>query len=163
SKGWGRVRGGAGQDRTESQRGPLRRTLGLLRPHLPGQRGLLAGGGVLLVLEVLFRVLEPWPTKLVVDAVTRSLGADLAEAGPPASAQRLLAAALATISIIGLRAVCNFGATVAFALGGSRIATQLRARVFDHVQGLSRSYHGTARSGDVVQRLVADVGRLQEV
>ena len=145
------------------QRGPLRRTLGLLRPHLPGQRGLLAGGGVLLVLEVVFRVLEPWPTKLVVDAVTRSLGADLAEAGPPASAQLLLAAALATISIIGLRAVCNFGATVAFALGGSRIATQLRARVFDHVQGLSRSYHGQARSGDVVQRLVADVGRLQEV
>src|SRR5690606_10092910 len=115
------------------------------------------------VLEVLFRVLEPWPTKLVVDAVTRSLGADLAEAGPPASAQLLLAAALATISIIGLRAVCHLGATGAFALGGSRIATQLRARVFDHVQGLSRSYHGTARSGDVVQRLVADVGRLQEV
>lgn len=144
-------------------RSALRRTLGLLRPHLPGQRTLLAGGGFLLLLEVAFRVLEPWPTKLVVDAVTRSLGADLADTGPVATTQLLLAAGLATISIIGLRAVCNFGATVAFALGGSRIATQLRARVFDHVQGLSRSYHGKARSGDVVQRLVSDVGRLQEV
>ena len=141
----------------------LRRTLGLLIPHLRGQRTLLAGGGLLLVLEVLFRVLEPWPTKLVVDAVTRSLGADLAEAGPEASVQLLLACGLATISIIGLRAVCNYGSTVAFALGGSRIATQLRARTFDHVQRLSRSYHGQARTGDVVQRMVADVGRLQEV
>ncbi len=141
----------------------LRRTLGLLRPHLPGQRLLLAGGSGLLLLEVLWRVLEPWPTKLVVDAVTRSLGADLGEAGPPASLQLLLACALGTVSIIGMRAVCNYGATVMFALGGSRVATQLRARVFDHVQSLSRSYHGSSRSGDVVQRLVSDVGRLQEV
>lgn len=141
----------------------LRRTVGLIRPHLGGQRRLLAGGGLLLVLEVVFRVLEPWPVKLVVDAVTRSLGADLGGPGPTATTQLLLAAGLATISLVGLRAVSNYGSTVCFALGGSRIATQLRARVFDHVQGLSRSYHGTARSGDVVQRLVADVGRLQEV
>jgi ATP-binding cassette subfamily B protein len=145
------------------QRSALRRTLGLLGPHLPGQRLLLAGGGGLLLLEVAFRVLEPWPTKLVVDAVTRSLGADLGSPGPTASVQILLACALATVSIIGLRAVCSFGATVALALGGSRIATELRARVFDHVQSLSRSYHGTTRSGDLVQRLVSDVGRLQEV
>lgn len=141
----------------------LRRTLALLRPHLPGQRLLLAGGGGVLLLEVVFRVLEPWPTKLVVDAVSRSLGANLADGGPPASLQLLLACALAAVSIIGLRAVCNFGATVMFALGGSRLATALRARVFAHVQTLSRTQHSGAGSGDVVQRLVADVGRLQEV
>lgn len=141
----------------------LRRTLGLIKPHLNGQKKLLAGGGLLLILEVVFRVLEPWPVKLVVDAVTRSLGADLGGPGPSASTQLLIAAGLATVSIVGLRAVSNYGSTVCFALGGSRIATQLRARVFDHVQGLSRSYHGKARTGDVVQRLVADVGRLQEV
>ncbi|MFK5690782.1 ABC transporter ATP-binding protein [Ornithinimicrobium sp. LYQ92] len=145
------------------ERSALRRTLELVGPHLNGQRALLAGGGGLLVLEVVFRVLEPWPTKFVIDALTRSLGANLAEPGPAASVQLLVACGLATIAIIGLRAVCNYGATVAFALGGSRIATKLRAQVFDHVQGLSRTYHGTARSGDVVQRLVADVGRLQEV
>ncbi|WP_122262704.1 ABC transporter ATP-binding protein [Ornithinimicrobium cerasi] len=144
-------------------RSALLRTLGILRPHLRGQRVLLAGGGAVLLLEVLFRVLEPWPTKLVVDALTRSLGADLAEPGPTASVQLLLACALATISIIGLRAVSNFAATVAFALGGSRVATALRASCFDHIQRLSRTYHGNVRTGDVVQRLVSDVGRLQEV
>ncbi|AXH96343.1 ABC transporter ATP-binding protein [Ornithinimicrobium avium] len=141
----------------------LRRTLALVGPHLAGQRLLLIGGVGLLLLEVAFRVLEPWPTKLVVDAVTRSLGADLPGAGPTASVQLLVALALATISIIGMRAACNFGATVLFALGGSRVATVLRARVFEHVQTLSRGYHGSSRSGDLVQRLVTDVGRLQDV
>lgn len=149
------------RDRLEAS--ALQRTIGLIRPHLRGQAPLLAGGFALLLLEVVFRVLEPWPTKLVVDAVSRSLGADLNDGGPQASSTLLLACALATISIIGLRAVCNYLGTVALALSGSRIATQLRARVFDHVQTLSRRYHGTARTADMVQRLVSDVGRLQEV
>ncbi len=142
---------------------PLRRTLGLVRPHLRGHRMLMSGGGLALMLEVVFRILEPWPVKFVVDAVTRSLGADIG-GGPPVDGTRLLlACALATISVVGLRALSNYLATVAFAMAGSRIAIALRQRVFDHVAGLSGSFHSTARSGDVVQRLVADVGRLQEV
>ncbi|MGB3258021.1 MAG: ABC transporter ATP-binding protein [Ornithinimicrobium sp.] len=141
----------------------LRRTLSILRPHLPGNGLVMGGGALALVFEVLFRVLEPWPVKVVVDAVTRSLGADIGEAGPVASTQLLLAAGLATVSIVGLRALCNFLATVAFALVGSRIATALRQRVFVHVTALSRSYHSRASSGDTVQRMISDVGRLQEV
>ena len=141
----------------------LRRTLSILRPHLGGQKALLGAGALALILEVVFRVLEPWPVKLVVDAVTRSLGADLADSGPVATLPLLLACALATVSIVGLRALCNYLATVAFALGGSRIATALRQRVFEHVTGLSRTYHSRSSSGDTVQRVVSDVGRLQEV
>lgn len=152
-----------GSSRQRLSASALRRTLGLLTPHLRGHRTLLAGGGAVMILEVVFRVLEPWPTKFVVDAVTRSLGADLGTGGPVATVQLLLLCAVATVVIIGMRALCNYLGTVAFALGGSRIATELRARVFEHVQTLSRSYHGTVRTGDVVQRLVSDVGRLQEV
>jgi ATP-binding cassette, subfamily B, bacterial len=141
----------------------LRRTLSILRPHLGGQKALLGAGALALVLEVVFRVLEPWPVKLVVDAISRSLGADLADSGPVATMPLLLACALATVSIVGLRALCNYLATVAFALGGSRIATALRQRVFEHVTGLSRTYHSRSSSGDTVQRVVGDVGRLQEV
>lgn len=149
--------------RDPQQRSALRRTLGVLRPHLSGQTTLLAAGTLALVFEVIFRVLEPWPVKFVVDAVTRSLGADLADQGPGAGWTLLLACALATISLAGLRALCNYLATVAFALGGSRIATVLRQRVFDHVASLSHGYHSRAKHGDVVQRLVSDVGRVQEV
>ncbi|MFV0533030.1 MAG: ABC transporter ATP-binding protein [Cumulibacter sp.] len=140
----------------------LRRTLGLIRPHLRRQAPVIAGGSLALILEVVFRVLEPWPVKFVVDALTRSLGADLADSGPTATIRLLLLAALATLMIIGMRALCNFLATVAFAIAGSRIAIQLRQRVFAHVNGLSQRYHANARSGDLVQRLIGDVGRMQE-
>lgn len=146
-----------------AERSALRRTLGVIRPHLRPHTPLVAGGSLALLLEVGFRVLEPWPVKFVVDAVTRSLGADLADPGPVATTRLLLACGLATISIVGLRALSNYVATVAFALAGSRVATSVRQRVFDHVAHLSRRFHATSRSGDVVQRLVADVGRLQEV
>lgn len=144
-------------------RTPLRRTLGLIRPHMRSHTPILAGGALALVLEVVFRVLEPWPVKFVVDAVTRSLGADLSQSGPQATFRLLLACALATVALVGFRAIFNYLATVAFALGGSRIATELRQRVFRHVNTLSTQYHATSRSGDLVQRLVGDVGRLQEV
>ncbi|SDL34343.1 ABC transporter ATP-binding protein [Tessaracoccus oleiagri] len=144
-------------------RSALRRTLGLVRPHLRGHGPVMAGGVVALLFEVVFRVLEPWPLKFVIDALTRSLGADLAGTGPTASLRLLLLAGAATVAIVGLRALANYLATVAFALAGSRVATALRARVFGHVARLSRRFHATSRSGDLVQRLIADVGRLQEV
>ncbi|NMR29520.1 ABC transporter ATP-binding protein [Crystallibacter degradans] len=149
--------------RKQANPAALRRTLGIIRPHL-GRHKLLMGGGITaLLFEVVFRVLEPWPVKFVVDAVTRSLGADLAGSGPAATPALLLSCALATICIVGFRALANYLATVAFALAGSRVAAALRVRVFSHVQALSDRYHSSARTGDTVQRLVGDIGRLQEV
>ena len=56
--------------RNRIDRAALARTLTIVRPHLRGQRTLMAGGIVALLFEVAFRVLEPWPVKFVVDAVT---------------------------------------------------------------------------------------------
>lgn len=145
------------------QERPLKRTLRLVRPHLGGNTWLMSGGVSALLFEVVFRVLEPWPVKFVIDAVSRSLGAHVAGTGPSAGPGLLLACAGGIVLITGLRALSNYFATVAFALAGSRVATALRARVFDHVQSLSMRYHSSARTGDTVQRLVGDVGRLQEV
>lgn len=145
--------------------GPLRRTLSMVRPHLGAHRWLAVGGVVALLADVAFRVLEPWPVKWVVDSATASLGADLrSTTGLPApTATYLATCAVALAAIIAGRALANYLSTVAFAFVGSRVATALRARVFAHVQGLSLRYHATASHGDMVQRLVGDVGRLQEV
>ncbi|MEF3122443.1 ABC transporter ATP-binding protein [Kocuria flava] len=151
-------------DRARVDPRAVRRTLALIGPHVREHRLLVAGGVLVLLAEVAFRVLEPWPLKVVVDAVSRSLGAQNVDGWiPEASWELLLAAGLATVAITGFRALCSFLATVAFALVGSRVTTVLRARVFDHVQALSARYHGVARTGDTVQRLVSDIGRLQEV
>ncbi|MGO1480630.1 MAG: ABC transporter ATP-binding protein [Brachybacterium sp.] len=144
----------------------LRRTLQVARPHLPRHLLLCLLGMVGLLLDVAFRVLEPWPLKYAVDAVTSALGADLPSDASPFGLnieQTVIAAALGLAVIIAGRAGSNYLATISFAKVGARIATELRTRVFDHVQALSLRYHSRASIGDTSQRLVGDVGRLQDV
>ena len=141
--------------------GALSRTLRLVGPDVWPHKGLIAGGIVALLLDVVFRVLEPWPMKIVVDSVVEAAlrrGDD-----PWAAAPMIVACAGLLVVIVGLRAASNYMATVCFALVGSRVAQSLRARVFRHVQGLSQQFHARNRSADTVQRIVGDVNRLQEV
>ncbi|MDO5092551.1 MAG: ABC transporter ATP-binding protein [Propionibacteriaceae bacterium] len=140
---------------------PMRRTLDLIAPDITPHRGLIAWGVVALLFEVVFRVLEPWPMKIVVDGITAALGANVPQ--EPATVQLLVICGTALIVIVALRALGNYMATVCFALVGSRAATSLRARVFRHVQSLSQLFHSRNRSADTVQRIVSDVARMQEV
>ncbi|GAB3062101.1 ABC transporter ATP-binding protein [Sediminivirga luteola] len=153
------------KDARRLHREALTRTLRTLRPHLKQHRLLALGGLLALAGDVIFRVLEPWPVKYAVDAVTQALGARLSETTGLGGdvGLTLVTWALLLALIVGGRAVCNYASTIAFALVGSRVATQLRSRVFDHVQALSLRYHSRASVGDTSQRLVGDIGRLQEV
>ncbi|MDO5067254.1 MAG: ABC transporter ATP-binding protein [Propionibacteriaceae bacterium] len=145
----------------ERKRSAMRRSLKLVGPDVSPHRWLIVGGTLSLLLDVVFRVLEPWPMKIVIDAVTASLGADVA--GRPATVGLLVTCGVSLVLIIALRAASNYLATLCFALIGARAATSLRARVFRHVQGLSLQFHARNRSADTVQRLVSDVARMQEV
>ncbi|MWV60279.1 ABC transporter ATP-binding protein [Rathayibacter sp. VKM Ac-2754] len=151
--------------RTTPDPGALRRSLAIVRPHLREHRLLMLGGLLALLAEVVLRVLEPWPLKIVIDSVSASLGATAgANAGtPPATIGLLVACGAILLGLVGLRAITAYLSTIAFALVGSRVATSLRARVFAHVQALSLRYHTVSSAGDTVQRLVGDIGRLQEV
>ena len=139
----------------------MRRSLKLVAPDVAPHRALILFGVLALLLEVAFRVLEPWPLKIVVDAVTAFRGAKVSH--QPASVELLIGCGVALLLIVGLRALSNYLATICFALVGSRAATSLRARVFQHVQGLSQQFHARNRSADTVQRIVGDVARMQEV
>ncbi len=143
----------------------LRRTLRCVRPHLRQHKLLMTVGFVALAADVLLRLLEPWPVKLVIDAVTRSLGASIPKPGPhmDATLETLLLCGGAIVLISIVRAIANYYSAISFALVGTRVAADLRARTFRHVQGLSMRHHTRASSGDTVQRLVSDVSRLQEV
>ena len=139
----------------------MRRSLKLVAPDVAPHRALILFGVLALLLEVAFLVLEPWPLKIVVDAVTAFRGAKVSH--QPASVELLIGCGVALLLIVGLRALSNYLATICFALVGSRAATSLRARVFRHVQGLSQQFHARNRSADTVQRIVGDVARMQEV
>ncbi|PYG00471.1 ATP-binding cassette, subfamily B [Georgenia satyanarayanai] len=136
----------------------LRRIWTFLRPHLRPHRKVVAGGFVALFAEVAFRLLEPWPLKFVIDAVIAPGAAQ-----DPGLVTLLVWAALAVVAVTGLRALSAYLMTVLFALAGTRAMTSVRAQVYSHVLRLSLRFHSSARGGDLITRLVTDVGRLRDV
>lgn len=141
----------------------LRRTLRTLRPHLHDQRRVLVGGTLALFAEVALRLLEPWPVKVVVDAVVQAAGADLDVRQPADLSRLLLLASAAVVLVVGLRALASYTMTVCFSLAGNRVLTRVRADLYAHLHRLPLAYHEGARTGDLVTRVTGDVGRLQEV
>ena len=142
----------------------------LLRAFWPDVRQqwlLLIVSGIALLAEVGLRVLEPWPLKIVFDDVlipaqqtqaTTSSG--LAGLDPT---WLLTAAAGVLVAVAGLRAVAAYWSTVSLAILGSRVMTQVRNRLYCHLQRLSLDYHSQARSGDLIVRVSSDASRLQEI
>ena len=141
----------------------LLRTLRRLRPYVRQERRLLVGGTVALFAEVALRLLEPWPLKYVLDAVTTAAGADLRVGQPAALPTVLVVASLAVVGVVALRALASYATTVLFALAGNRVLTRVRAELYAHLHTLSLAFHDRARTGDLVTRVTGDVGRLQEV
>lgn len=146
-------------------RAALGRTLKMVLPFVTQHKLLLALGLIALLADVAFRILEPWPVKFAVDAVTEALGAQVHETiDSGEDVGRMVAFwSVALALIVAGRAVANYGSTIAFAKVGVKVAAQLRTRVFEHIQSLSLRYHSKASIGDTSQRLVGDMGRLQEV
>src|SRR5699024_868552 len=143
----------------------LMRTVKMLLPFLGSHKLLVALGLLALMGDVIFRILEPWPVKYAVDTVSEALGAEVADvAATDENVGQLIAFwAVALALIVGGRALCNYASTIAFARTGVKVVAALRVRVFAHIQSLSLRYHSQASVGDTSQRLVGDMGRLQEV
>lgn len=145
----------------------LWRILRYFWPHVRQHRWLIAGSLLALFGEVALRLLEPWPLKFVFDQVIGT--------GPkrgPAFFSRfrsvdpmvlLGAAAVAVIVITGLRAAASYWQTIGFVQIGNRALTKVRNQLYRHVQYLSLSFHTRAKTGDLVVRMMNDVGMLQDV
>jgi ATP-binding cassette subfamily B protein len=136
-------------------------------PHARQYRGLMAASLVALVAEIGLRLLEPWPLKLVFDRVIGQGKSDRLSFLPKLDGlepmQLLGWAALGVVIITGLRALASYWQTVGFAQIGNRVLRKIRARLYRHVQYLSLSFHTRARTGDLIVRVISDVGMLQDV
>lgn len=137
-------------------------------PQVRQYRLLLAGSFFALFAEVLLRLIEPWPLKFVFDRLvptpaTETLlpGSGLLE--PLDTPRLLIVSAIIFVVVSTLRAIASYHNVVGFAQVGNRVLTKLRARLYRHVQYLSLSFHSRARTGDLVLRVVQDVGLLQDV
>jgi ATP-binding cassette subfamily B protein len=115
---------------------------------------------------VLMRALEPWPLKIVIDHVIVPVSSNANESNLLASLQptQLVAAcSVVLVTIMAGRAACTYWQKVGFALVGNRVMTNVRGALYRHIQCLSLSFHNNARSGDLIVRVIGDIGLLKDV
>ncbi len=125
----------------------LRLLLPQLRPYLP--RAI--GAGIALLLAA---------------AMTLAIGQGLKgliDNGFSSGAEGLDSAALAMGGIVAVLAVATSARYYLVSWLGERVAADLRRRVFDHVLSLSPAFFETARTGDILSRMTADVALLQSL
>ncbi len=136
-------------------------------PILRKQKALISGSFLALFGEIILRILEPWPLKFIIDRViiTEHSGEQLSfhavDALDPITL--LTFAALGTLIVAGLRGVSSYYNKVGFALIGNRLLTEVRSMLYRHLHSLSLSFHNKARSGDLVVRVISDIGMLKDV
>ena len=144
----------------------LSRILKYFWPHARQYRALIVGSFAALFAEVTLRLLEPWPIKFVFDHV---LGGSNPKTALPEifsgldTTSLLTCAALAVVTFTAVRAVAAYWQTIGFTLVGNRSLARVRAQLYRHVQYLSLSFHTSARTGDLVLRMMGDVAMLQDV
>src|SRR2546425_1377773 len=137
-------------------------------PHARKYKGLMAASLFALFAEVGLRLMEPWPLKFVFDRILVSGGQrnrlsfiPRLDGVDPMFA--LAVAAVAVVAITGLRSLASYWQTIGFAQIGNRVLRKVRSQLYRHVQYLSLSFHTKAKTGDLVVRVISDVGMLQDV
>lgn len=136
-------------------------------PQIRKQSSLLTLAGAGLVAEIFARLLAPWPLKLIFDYIllpdAHNAELDwvlLRNARPDVL---LMILAIAVIATAALRAVSAYLSLVGLSLAASRIITEVRSKLYAHLQQLSLSFHYQAKSGDLVTRITSDIDRLRDV
>lgn len=136
-------------------------------PHLRRRRGRVALAALFTVGTMAVRLLEPWPLKLVLDAVIlgRALPAPVAALlpQPPPQGTALLyglAAAMVAVALAG--GLLYYLQRLHAATLGQQVAADLRLDLYGHIQRLSFAFHDRRRTGDVLVRLTSDVRMLRE-
>ncbi len=136
-------------------------------PQVRQYRTLIVFSLLALFAEVGLRLLEPWPLKFVFDHIIGTKHTATSRLPDLLASQDAIAlltlAAVAVVAITTLRAVASYWETIGFAQIGNRALTKVRNQLYRHVQYLSLSFHTSAKTGDLVMRMMNDVAMLQDV
>jgi ATP-binding cassette, subfamily B, bacterial len=123
-------------------------------------------GAVLSLGSALFALLQPWPLKIIVDSVLRGRPLHLPGFGFAAGWGRteLLNAAIAAyLVIIVVGALLDYLGTYLMEMSGVRMVSDIRETLFARLQRLSLRFHGQHRTGDLITRVMSDIGRIQDM
>jgi len=131
------------------------------RPALVGQRKTLLASLVLALAATAAELLKPWPIKVLFDEVLIvDEGARLRWNLSPDRFAAGLAASVAAIALVS--ATLNARASVLTAEASRKVTTRVRRDLFEHLHRLEMPYHVSARSGDLLVRLMGDVNLLRD-
>jgi len=130
--------------------------------HIRGQSNGLMLCLLLVLVQAALVVLQPWPTKLVVDNVLggQSFSEDILARIPAADQINkftlliVLVVALLAIFIVQ-RGVLLLQSWVSSTIG-NRLDYSVGCDLFDHLQSQSQYFHSRERSGDLVRRITED-------
>ncbi|MCF6256311.1 MAG: ABC transporter ATP-binding protein/permease [Gammaproteobacteria bacterium] len=124
-------------------------------------RLLLTGSFIALLCEILFVIAAPWPLKFLIDhLIIQDPSAGDVLSNPEIL---LILSAVAVVVIAGLKALASYFHTIGFALIGSRVLATVRQDLYQHLQTLSLSFHTKNKSGDLITRVINDLGIVKDV
>lgn len=151
------------------------RILWHVAPGILRQPWRLGTALVALLAGVLLRIAEPWPLQYVIDTAIAPHRAEVERTGlewmnsnswklPEIAPTVLLAlSAVALVLIATVRAAFDYYRTISFSWIGNQVVSDLRAKVYRHVQSLSMRFHQKSRGGDLTVRLIGDINTLKDV
>ncbi len=120
-----------------------------------------------LIISVLFRLLEPWPLKFLLDQVIdpqqhqQVSSLRLPATWPPLTVITVIA--ISVVAIATFRAIADYVSKVGFFNVGNSVVIRVRSRTFRHLQNLPMSFHDQAKLGDLINRVTRDVSLLRDV
>ena len=126
-----------------------------------------AGRLALAIAEVLLiaalEILKPWPLKIVIDNVLRGQPMRIAWASAMMPGQLLAAACVGLVGLYLAGAVLQVTNNYLTISIGQRMVSDLRARLFEHLQRLSLSFHRRREIGDLLVRITYDTLSIQTI
>jgi ABC-type multidrug transport system fused ATPase/permease subunit len=135
----------------------------LLRPH---RRTLLVIVAAMLV-ETVMSLATPWPLKAIIDNVAGSQRPPkwidwlLPMLGGDSKVHIAEAAGIVTVLIAVVTGAAMYAASYFTERMGQRIGSDLRVRLYHHLQELSLAYYDTTRVGTILSTLTGDVETIQ--
>jgi ATP-binding cassette subfamily B protein len=145
----------------------ITRILRKFSPQIRKQKPLLVVSFLALLVETVFRLLEPWPLKFIFDNVllpriqAKPIAIPVLAGLDPLMLLTVLAVSI--VALAGLRGAAAYSSTTGMVIAATHISAEVRGRLYSHFQALSLSFHHQAQSGDLITRVTYDIDRLREV
>ena len=145
----------------------LARIFDAFQPHILAQRPRLLLGAISILIATVLDVLQPWPLKFIYDHIfLGKAGGQFAKWKILENSDPRMVLAIFSLSFVGiaiLGAMADYASTVMLSLAASNIVTEIRDRLFLHLEKMPLSFHRRHKTGDLITRVIFDTDRLREV